>query len=83
MLYFLWLVASAEECNFFRCADKSLAIPISFVNDDYCDCPDGSDEPFTAACANTHFQCAEKTIPSSWVRDGVCGNFRLGLLRRL
>ena len=32
----------------FAC-DKQL-IPLSSVNDDYCDCADGSDEPRTGAC---------------------------------
>ena len=29
----------------FTCLDGSVTVPFSYVNDDYCDCPDGSDEP--------------------------------------
>jgi protein kinase C substrate 80K-H len=31
----------------FKCFDGSLTVPLSAVNDDYCDCKDGSDEPGT------------------------------------
>ncbi len=34
--------ASKKE---FACLDGSKKIPFAQVNDDYCDCPDGSDEP--------------------------------------
>lgn len=58
----------------------SIRIPFDRVNDDYCDCPDGSDEPGTGACAgvgNTKFYCENKGhmpahIPVRFVNDGVC-----------
>ncbi|KAI8811273.1 glucosidase II beta subunit-like protein-domain-containing protein [Cladochytrium replicatum] len=37
----------------FECLDKSKRIPISAVNDDYCDCFDGSDEPDPECCDGT------------------------------
>ena len=58
----------------FKCTDGRLQINMSAVNDDYCDCLDGSDEPGTSACANGKFFCAveRKYIPSSDVNDGIC-----------
>ena len=61
----------------FTCLDGSSTIPFSYVNDDYCDCNDGSDEPGTAACAGNRFYCENKGhqsfyLLSSRVNDGVC-----------
>jgi protein kinase C substrate 80K-H len=41
----------------FHCRDGSAEIPIQHVNDDYCDCIDGSDEPGTSACNSGSFYC--------------------------
>lgn len=61
----------------FSCRDNSKRIPYSFVNDDFCDCVDGSDEPGTSACPNGKFFCLNIgyescTLPSSRVNDGIC-----------
>jgi len=36
----------------FTCLDGSLTVPFSSVNDDYCDCADGTDEPGTMLIIN-------------------------------
>ena len=61
----------------FTCLDGSATLPFSLVNDDYCDCKDGSDEPGTAACATGRFYCPNNgfkpsEILSSRVNDGIC-----------
>ncbi|XP_064200961.1 glucosidase 2 subunit beta-like isoform X1 [Anguilla rostrata] len=66
-----------KEKKSFLCIDGSKIIPFEQVNDDYCDCLDGSDEPGTSACTNGRFYCINlgfrpHFIPSSRVNDGIC-----------
>ncbi|XP_075433960.1 LOW QUALITY PROTEIN: glucosidase 2 subunit beta [Ascaphus truei] len=66
-----------DETRPFTCLDGSKTIPFDRVNDDYCDCADGTDEPGTAACSNGKFHCSNagyrpQYMPASRVNDGVC-----------
>lgn len=63
----------------FQCTTSKEKIPSSRVNDDYCDCFDGSDEPLTSACSNLlpafgNFECGRGggLIYASRVGDGRC-----------
>lgn len=71
----------------FRCLISGEEIAVSHLNDDYCDCQDGTDEPSTSACSymvkEIYFYCKTKNdmgvgirhanrIPSAWVDDGIC-----------
>jgi hypothetical protein len=57
----------------FDCLFSKQTIQYERLNDDFCDCLDGSDEPSTSACSSGHFYCLSGTkIPSSRVNDGIC-----------
>jgi len=71
------LAAKFATRTSFPCRDKSQTVAIEKLNDNYCDCWDGSDEPGTSACGNSFFYCANagykaKFIGSLFVDDGVC-----------
>ncbi|CAH2269761.1 glucosidase 2 subunit beta [Pararge aegeria] len=69
-----------DSKNEFKCRTSDQRIPFEQLNDDYCDCEDGSDEPSTSACPTGVFYCDTQNkkkkeifeVPSSKVNDGIC-----------
>lgn len=79
----LHLYSPIEENGqkFWRCiGDPEIKLRYDQINDDYCDCPDGSDEPGTNACPydpSRKFFCLNKgffpgNLETFKVDDGVC-----------
>ncbi|KAK0545536.1 hypothetical protein OC845_005058 [Tilletia horrida] len=67
----------AGKTDTWKCLNSTQQIKHSAINDNYCDCEDGTDEPGTSACPQSRFYCAnEGHIPayilSSRVGDGIC-----------
>jgi protein kinase C substrate 80K-H len=54
-------VAAKYEGKEFTCLDGSLTLPASAINDDWCQCPDGSDEP-GGFCASPRLQAADPVM---------------------
>lgn len=60
-----------------KCKDGSHSFTRDRLNDDFCDCLDGTDEPGTAACPAGEFYCRNvgstpKFLFSSRVNDDIC-----------
>ncbi|KAL0886911.1 hypothetical protein Bca101_010894 [Brassica carinata] len=60
-----------------KCKDGSKRFTGAQLNDDFCDCADGTDEPGTSACPNGKFYCRNAghsplVLFSSRVNDGIC-----------
>ncbi|KAI3894705.1 hypothetical protein MKX03_031635 [Papaver bracteatum] len=73
---------SPEDANYFKsdiikCKDGSKKFTKAQLNDDFCDCADGTDEPGTSACSRGKFYCKNTghvalSLFASRVNDGIC-----------
>lgn len=66
-----------KSSDVIRCKDGSGKFNKPQLNDDFCDCADGTDEPGTSACPGGKFYCRNAGhVPvylfSSRVNDGIC-----------
>ncbi|KAJ1415812.1 Glucosidase II beta subunit, N-terminal [Sesbania bispinosa] len=67
-----------------KCRDGSKSFSRDRLNDNFCDCSDGTDEPGTSACPAAKFYCRNLGskplfIVSSHVNDNFCGLFIVAL----
>eukprot|EP00931_Biecheleriopsis_adriatica_P001961 TRINITY_DN102535_c0_g1_i1.p1 TRINITY_DN102535_c0_g1~~TRINITY_DN102535_c0_g1_i1.p1 ORF type:complete len:397 (+),score=92.38 TRINITY_DN102535_c0_g1_i1:101-1291(+) len=63
--------AKQRQAGSFTCFDNSRSFhDFSVVNDDYCDCEDGSDEPGTSACAGLETLRLEG-FSCTWASEGT------------
>ncbi|KAJ7562957.1 hypothetical protein O6H91_03G090200 [Diphasiastrum complanatum] len=63
------------------CRDNSKSFLRERLNDNFCDCTDGTDEPGTSACPESRFYCKSaesgtENLFSSRVNDGICGKLQ-------
>ncbi|CAL0312187.1 unnamed protein product [Lupinus luteus] len=66
-----------KSSDVIKCKDGSRKFTIQQLNDNFCDCLDGTDEPGTSACPGGKFYCRNAGhVPvhlfSSRVNDGIC-----------